>query len=174
MAADPDAYLQAWAVGECVWGESVSECEAGVAEACEVLASSVFGQCHAVIPPQDYVATCRQLACHPAAVCDLIAAYSSVCRQQGICVNWRNPNVCRESVYVYMQPKVWNNISCYFWLVCMEDVLFVISCIVGTTKKLFKVTTVNKVIHINLYYRVIKENLTMWKLFKALVMGTSD
>uniref|UniRef100_A0A3B4EJ56 von Willebrand factor n=1 Tax=Pygocentrus nattereri TaxID=42514 RepID=A0A3B4EJ56_PYGNA len=94
VAADPDMYLREWAVGECVWGGGVSECEAGVAEGCEVLASSVFGECHAAVPPQDYVKMCRQLACHPAAVCDLIAAYSSVCRQQGVCVNWRKPNLC--------------------------------------------------------------------------------
>uniref|UniRef100_A0A8B9JSV2 von Willebrand factor n=1 Tax=Astyanax mexicanus TaxID=7994 RepID=A0A8B9JSV2_ASTMX len=90
----PDAYLQAWAVGECVWNKNVSVCEAGVAQGCELLASSVFGQCHAVLPPQDYVEMCKQLACHPTAMCDLITAYSSVCRQQGVCVNWRNADLC--------------------------------------------------------------------------------
>uniref|UniRef100_A0A8B9JXB1 von Willebrand factor n=1 Tax=Astyanax mexicanus TaxID=7994 RepID=A0A8B9JXB1_ASTMX len=93
-STDPDAYLQAWAVGECVWNKNVSVCEAGVAQGCELLASSVFGQCHAVLPPQDYVEMCKQLACHPTAMCDLITAYSSVCRQQGVCVNWRNADLC--------------------------------------------------------------------------------
>uniref|UniRef100_A0A8B9JR24 von Willebrand factor n=1 Tax=Astyanax mexicanus TaxID=7994 RepID=A0A8B9JR24_ASTMX len=102
-STDPDAYLQAWAVGECVWNKNVSVCEAGVAQGCELLASSVFGQCHAVLPPQDYVEMCKQLACHPTAMCDLITAYSSVCRQQGVCVNWRNADLCRKSLLFSME-----------------------------------------------------------------------
>ncbi|XP_066540767.1 von Willebrand factor [Hoplias malabaricus] len=94
VAAESDVYLQKWAVGECVWGRGASDCEEGVEVGCEVLSSSVFGQCHAVVPPQEYVTMCREMACHPAAMCDIIAAYSTACRHHGVCVNWRSPSLC--------------------------------------------------------------------------------
>ncbi|XP_053533763.1 von Willebrand factor [Ictalurus punctatus] len=93
VSSDSDAFLRGWALGECV--DSVTEeCEAGVAQSCELLASEMFSECHNLIPPQDYVAMCRKVACHPGMVCDLLASYSSVCRQQGVCVHWRTPDLC--------------------------------------------------------------------------------
>ncbi|XP_062861316.1 von Willebrand factor [Trichomycterus rosablanca] len=92
--SDSDVYLKAWALGECAWDRGNSYCEAGVAQSCELLDSEVFSQCHVLVPPQDYVAMCRQVACHPSVVCDILAAYSSACRQQGVCVNWRTHDLC--------------------------------------------------------------------------------
>lgn len=97
VTTDPDMYLKGWALGECVQHHEVVSCAAGVAKGCDVLSSEVFSRCHALVPPQDYVQICRTVACQPNAVCDLITAYSSVCRQQGVCVDWRTPNLCRES-----------------------------------------------------------------------------
>lgn len=102
--SDSDMYLKAWAVGECSWDGEQSDCEAGVTQSCELLASEVFSQCHALVPPLDYVAMCRQVACHPSVVCDLLTAYSSACKQQGVCVNWRTSDLCRKSfVRLYLQ-----------------------------------------------------------------------
>ncbi|TSK62521.1 Coronin-7 [Bagarius yarrelli] len=93
VSKDSDAFLQTWALGECE--ETVPEvCEVGVAQRCELLASEVFSECHNLVPVQDYVATCRKVACHPSMVCDLLAAYSNVCRQQGVCVPWRTSDLC--------------------------------------------------------------------------------
>ncbi|KAK1784997.1 hypothetical protein P4O66_018435, partial [Electrophorus voltai] len=95
VADNQDVFLRAWALGECVSIVREPEwCEAGGAEACEMLSSPVFALCHAVVPLQDYMSMCRQAACHPAAVCDLLAVYSSMCRQQGVCINWRKSNLC--------------------------------------------------------------------------------
>ncbi|MCJ8733665.1 hypothetical protein PDJAM_G00226260 [Pangasius djambal] len=93
VSTDSDAFLRSWALGECV--DSVTEeCEVGVAQSCELLASEVFSKCHNLVPPQEYVTMCKMVACHPAMVCDLLASYSSVCRQQGVCVHWRTPDLC--------------------------------------------------------------------------------
>uniref|UniRef100_A0A8C2F5D3 von Willebrand factor n=1 Tax=Cyprinus carpio TaxID=7962 RepID=A0A8C2F5D3_CYPCA len=97
VTTDPDMYLKGWALGECVQHHEVVSCAAGVAKGCDVLSSEVFSRCHALVPPQDYVQICRTVACQPNAVCDLITAYSSVCRQQGVCVDWRTPNLCPMS-----------------------------------------------------------------------------
>ncbi|XP_030646283.1 von Willebrand factor [Chanos chanos] len=101
LVSDPDVFLRSWALsgpggGECVWGRG-EECEAGGAEVCEVLRSSVFEQCQALVPVADYLAMCVRVACHPTAVCDLLSAYSSLCRQHGVCVKWRTPSLCPMS-----------------------------------------------------------------------------
>lgn len=97
VTADPEVYLKGWALGECVVHQKVESCAAGVALGCEVLSSEVFGRCHALVPVQDYAQICRSVACQPNAVCDLVSAYSSMCRQLGVCVDWRTPTLCRES-----------------------------------------------------------------------------
>uniref|UniRef100_A0A672PHD4 von Willebrand factor n=1 Tax=Sinocyclocheilus grahami TaxID=75366 RepID=A0A672PHD4_SINGR len=97
VTTDPDMYLKGWALGECVQNQEVQSCAAGVAKGCDVLSSEVFSHCHALVPPQDYVQICRTVACQPNAVCDLVTAYSSVCRQQGVCVDWRTPTLCPMS-----------------------------------------------------------------------------
>ncbi len=97
VTTDPDVYLKGWALGECVQHREVQSCAAGVAKGCDVLRSEVFSHCHALVPLQDYEQICRTVACQPNAVCDLVTAYSSVCRQQGVCVDWRTPTLCRES-----------------------------------------------------------------------------
>ncbi|KAI2653383.1 von Willebrand factor [Labeo rohita] len=102
VTTDPDVYLKGWALGECVQHQVVESCAAGVAKGCDVLSSEVFSRCHAL----DYVQICRTVACQPNAVCDLVTAYSSVCRQQGVCVDWRTPTLCRES------STQWNMLPC--------------------------------------------------------------
>ncbi|XP_039510334.1 von Willebrand factor-like [Pimephales promelas] len=97
VTTDPDVYLKGWALGECVQHVEVESCAAGVAKGCDVLSSQVFSRCHALVPLQDYVQICQRVACQPNAVCDLVTAYSTVCRQQGVCVDWRTPTLCPMS-----------------------------------------------------------------------------
>ncbi|KAA0715188.1 von Willebrand factor [Triplophysa tibetana] len=97
VTADPEVYLKGWALGECVVHQKVESCAAGVAVGCDVLSSEVFSRCHALVPPQDYVQICRSVACQPNAMCDLVSAYSSMCRQLGACVDWRTPTLCPMS-----------------------------------------------------------------------------
>ncbi|XP_056092012.1 von Willebrand factor [Rhinichthys klamathensis goyatoka] len=97
VTTDPDVYLKGWALGECVQHLEVESCAAGVAKGCDVLSSEVFSRCHALVPLQDYVQICQRVACQPNAVCDLVTAYSTVCRQQGVCVDWRTPTLCPMS-----------------------------------------------------------------------------
>ncbi|XP_056621756.1 von Willebrand factor [Triplophysa dalaica] len=97
VTADPEVYLKGWALGECVVHQRVESCAAGVVVGCDVLSSEVFGRCHALVPPQDYAQICRSVACQPNAMCDLVSAYSSMCRQLGVCVDWRTPTLCPMS-----------------------------------------------------------------------------
>lgn len=69
---------------------------------------NLFGQCNNIIDPGNYVALCQKELCKPGnrqqVVCNLMAAYAHECAQQGICLNWRRPDVCphdcpRDMIY---------------------------------------------------------------------------
>ncbi|XP_031420651.2 von Willebrand factor, partial [Clupea harengus] len=94
--SDPERYLRSWVVGECAPTPS-DMCVPGVAKRCAALKEAAFGACHGLVPPEPYLALCEETACHPRDVCDLVSAYSSVCRQQGVCVDWRSPDLCPMS-----------------------------------------------------------------------------
>lgn len=61
---------------------------------CQALRSEVFAQCHKQIPVQLFLARCEEQACVESDVCELISAYAHLCRQSGICVDWRSPHLC--------------------------------------------------------------------------------
>lgn len=96
VTSDPERYLKSWVVGECPPTPS-DMCLPGVVERCEAMTGAAFQSCHALVSPELYLALCRERACHPRDVCDLISAYSSVCRQQGVCADWRTPELCPMS-----------------------------------------------------------------------------
>ncbi|KAL2092953.1 hypothetical protein ACEWY4_010265 [Coilia grayii] len=96
MTSDPEQYLRSWVVGECA-PTPPDMCVPGVAERCIVMQQAAFQMCHALVPTEPYMALCRDTACHPRDVCDLVSAYASACRQQGVCVNWRTPDMCPMS-----------------------------------------------------------------------------
>lgn len=74
-------------------------CASGAAMGCQALRSEVFEPCHAHIPVQVFLAKCEEQACVESDVCELISAYARLCRQRGVCVDWRSPHLCRKSVF---------------------------------------------------------------------------
>ncbi|TRZ00882.1 hypothetical protein DNTS_015616, partial [Danionella cerebrum] len=94
VTGDPSLYLDAWTIGQCVKLQEVDPCASNMTNACDVLNSELFSRCHALVPPHDYIQICLSVSCQPDAVCDLVSAYSSVCRQQGVCVDWRMSSLC--------------------------------------------------------------------------------
>lgn len=63
---------------------------------CQALRSEVFEPCHSHIPVQVFLVKCEEQACEESDVCELISAYARLCRQTGVCVDWRSPHLCRE------------------------------------------------------------------------------
>ncbi|XP_028823299.1 von Willebrand factor, partial [Denticeps clupeoides] len=102
VTSDPVRYLRSWVRGQCTSGPA-DVCELGVAGRCAALLQDAFKPCHAAVPPDPYLVLCREVACHPKDVCDLISAYSGVCRHQGVCVKWRSPDLCPMSCPNSMQ-----------------------------------------------------------------------
>lgn len=73
-------------------------CASGAALGCQALRSEVFDPCHAHIPIQMFLAKCEEQACEDTDVCELISVYAHLCRQRGVCVDWRSPHLCRKSL----------------------------------------------------------------------------
>ncbi|TKS73397.1 von Willebrand factor [Collichthys lucidus] len=94
---DQTAFISDWTVagdgGVCV-PKRKAVCASGAAMGCQALRSEVFQQCHAHIPVQLFLAKCEEQACEESDVCELISAYARLCRQSGVCVNWRSPHLC--------------------------------------------------------------------------------
>lgn len=66
---------------------------------CQALRSEVFEPCHAHIPVQVFLAKCEEQTCEESDVCELISTYARLCRQSGVCVDWRTPHLCRTSPF---------------------------------------------------------------------------
>lgn len=73
-----------------------SVCLSGAAMGCQALHSEVFLPCHAFIPVQIFLTKCEEQACEESDACEVISAYARLCRQRGVCVDWRSPHLCRK------------------------------------------------------------------------------
>ncbi|XP_061139991.1 von Willebrand factor [Syngnathus typhle] len=69
-------------------------CSSGAAMGCQALRSQVFEACHAHIPVLMFLTKCEEQACQESDVCELISAYALLCRQRGVCIDWRSPHIC--------------------------------------------------------------------------------
>ncbi|KAI4826035.1 hypothetical protein KUCAC02_021691 [Chaenocephalus aceratus] len=78
----------------CVCQKRRAVCVLGASMGCQALRSEVFEPCHAHIPVQVFLAKCDEQACEESDVCELMSAYARLCRQRGVCVDWRNPHLC--------------------------------------------------------------------------------
>nr|XP_061820601.1 mucin-2-like [Nerophis lumbriciformis] len=58
---------------------------------CDLITSSVFAPCHALIPPGPFVASCVSDVCnHANDSCSSLEAYATQCSSEGVCVDWRS------------------------------------------------------------------------------------
>ncbi|KAM8812746.1 mucin-5AC [Rhynchonycteris naso] len=67
---------------------------------CSLINSATFGACHAHVEPAKYYEACVNDACacdsggDCECFCTAVAAYAQACREVGVCVPWRSPEVC--------------------------------------------------------------------------------
>ncbi|KAM6936930.1 von Willebrand factor [Xenentodon cancila] len=69
-------------------------CLSGAAMGCQALRSEVFEPCHVFIPVHVFLTKCEEQACEESDACEVISAYARLCRQRGVCVDWRSPHLC--------------------------------------------------------------------------------
>lgn len=97
--SDQPAFVSDWTVapeGAVCLPKRRGVCSTGAAMGCQALRSEVFEPCHAHIPVQVFLLKCEEQACEESDVCELISAYARLCRQSGVCVDWRSPHLCRK------------------------------------------------------------------------------
>ncbi|KAM5317249.1 mucin-5AC [Glossophaga mutica] len=67
---------------------------------CSLLNGATFQACHAHVDPTKYYEACVSDACacdsggDCQCFCTAVAAYAQACREAGVCVSWRTPDVC--------------------------------------------------------------------------------
>ncbi|KAM9854763.1 von Willebrand factor [Aulostomus maculatus] len=95
--SDQAGFISDWTMGRfgsmCMPKQS-AVCVSGASMGCQALRSEVFEPCHEHIPVQVFLAKCEEQACEESDVCELISAYAHLCRQRGVCVDWRNLHLC--------------------------------------------------------------------------------
>ncbi|KAG7216081.1 hypothetical protein INR49_007833 [Caranx melampygus] len=94
---DKPGFISDWTVatdgGVCL-PKRKAVCVSGAVMGCQALRSEVFELCHEHIPVQVFLTKCEEQACEESDVCELISAYARLCRQRGVCVDWRSPHLC--------------------------------------------------------------------------------
>ncbi|XP_068458313.1 von Willebrand factor [Clinocottus analis] len=95
--ADQPGFISDWTTavggGVCL-PKRRAVCVSRAAMGCQALRSEVFEPCHSHIPVQVLLAKCEEQVCEESDVCELISAYARLCRQSGVCVDWRRPHLC--------------------------------------------------------------------------------
>uniref|UniRef100_A0A9L0I4W9 Mucin-2 n=1 Tax=Equus asinus TaxID=9793 RepID=A0A9L0I4W9_EQUAS len=60
---------------------------------CELIKDSLFAECHALVPPQQYYDACVFDSCfvpNSGLECASLQTYAALCAHEGICIDWRN------------------------------------------------------------------------------------
>ncbi|XP_067647324.1 hemocytin isoform X2 [Eurosta solidaginis] len=108
---DMATILQSWQADEPKLGIELQSCSSEIIpenqcqppppekDPCQLLYNEeLFGRCNTIIDPEKYVALCQKELCKPGnhqqSACNLMSAYAHDCAQQGICLNWRRPDMC--------------------------------------------------------------------------------
>ncbi|XP_030071430.1 von Willebrand factor [Microcaecilia unicolor] len=98
VTTDSSKFIQDWTVKDPLGGTCQTKldgaCTDPISSRCRILLSPKFEECHKVIPPSSYLMTCEETSCHGEDICEIIAAYSHICRLQGVCIDWRSPEFC--------------------------------------------------------------------------------
>ncbi|XP_041578367.1 mucin-5B [Vulpes lagopus] len=67
---------------------------------CSIINSATFASCHSQVDPTKYYEACVGDACacdlggDCECLCTAVAAYAQACRDVGVCVSWRTPDIC--------------------------------------------------------------------------------
>lgn len=85
-----------------------------IRDICDILTSSVFKECHKVVPVDFFHQSCLEDVCeNPNNNCTSLEAYATECTNAGVCLNWRNQTkgLCEhkcpgEKVYKACGPEV--------------------------------------------------------------------
>uniref|UniRef100_UPI003AB0136A mucin-6 n=1 Tax=Centroberyx gerrardi TaxID=166262 RepID=UPI003AB0136A len=107
VGSSPLAFGNSWKTPPCtdVTNETFpcernSYCSAWAQRRCMIIKRGIFEDCHLKVDPEPYYHACVQESCSCElegkflGFCTAVAAYAEACSDQGVCVNWRTPDMC--------------------------------------------------------------------------------
>ncbi|XP_075131965.1 mucin-19-like [Leptodactylus fuscus] len=95
-------------------------CKTWAMSRCQIIKDDTFKDCHPKVDPMYYYDACIREAC----VCDMegkylglcscVANYAHACMARGVCVNWRNPDLCPTYCDYYNKrgENIWHYEPC--------------------------------------------------------------
>lgn len=99
VTSDSGVFIQDWTLkepGKICEVRREDQCSEHAARRCHLLLSDQFAECHRITPPNTFYESCEENSCYEDEVCEMIATYAHICRENGICIDWRTPEFCRK------------------------------------------------------------------------------
>ncbi|XP_066039748.1 von Willebrand factor [Chamaea fasciata] len=97
VTADSSVFIQDWTVaepGKVCESRREDRCSEHAPGHCHLLLSELFAECHRIITPNMFYEACMESSCYEEEACEMITSYAHICREYGICVDWRTPELC--------------------------------------------------------------------------------
>ncbi|KAF2986884.1 hypothetical protein EK904_012236, partial [Melospiza melodia maxima] len=69
-------------------------CSERTPDHCRLLLSDRFAECHRIITPNIFYEACMESSCYEEEACEMITSYAHICREYGVCVDWRASDLC--------------------------------------------------------------------------------
>ncbi|KAM6093690.1 von Willebrand factor [Chlamydotis macqueenii] len=105
VTADSSVFIQDWTVeepGKICETRREDRCSEHATSHCHLLLSDQFAECHRVIPPNMFYEACAESSCYEDEACEMITSYVHICRENGVCVDWRTPELCPMKCPTYL------------------------------------------------------------------------
>jgi len=99
VTPDSSVFIRDWMVeepGKICEIRTEDTCSEHATSHCHVLLSDRFAECHRVISPNMFYEACAESSCYEDEACEMITSYAHICRENGVCVDWRTPEFCRK------------------------------------------------------------------------------
>lgn len=99
VTSDSTVFIQNWTVeepGKICEIRREDRCSEHTTSHCRVLLSDQFAECHRIFSPNMFYEACAETSCYEDEACEMITSYAHICRENGVCVDWRTPEFCRK------------------------------------------------------------------------------
>nr|XP_009936779.1 PREDICTED: von Willebrand factor [Opisthocomus hoazin] len=105
VTPDSSVFIRDWMVeepGKICEIRTEDTCSEHATSHCHVLLSDRFAECHRVISPNMFYEACAESSCYEDEACEMITSYAHICRENGVCVDWRTPEFCPMKCPTYL------------------------------------------------------------------------
>ncbi|XP_040421957.1 von Willebrand factor isoform X2 [Cygnus olor] len=105
VTSDSGIFIQDWTLkepGKICEVRREDGCSEHAARHCHLLLSDRFAECHRIIPPNMFYESCEESSCYEDEACEMITSYAHICRENGICIDWRTPEFCPMKCPTYL------------------------------------------------------------------------